>query len=75
MAWTCPLNGLNFQNSPKMDPTGGKREKGNPKATWQRTMTSELKTANLSWGEAQHTAGQDQMEADTRSLMGPTRIM
>ncbi|KAJ8399487.1 hypothetical protein AAFF_G00411990 [Aldrovandia affinis] len=34
----------------------GKRKQGRPNTTWRRTVTSELKTANLTWGEAQHAA-------------------
>ena len=34
----------------------GKRKQGRPKTTWRRTVTSELKMANLTWGEAQHAA-------------------
>ena len=34
----------------------GKRKPGRPKTTWRRTVALELKTANLSWGEAHHVA-------------------
>lgn len=34
----------------------GKRKQGRPKTTWRTTVTSELKMAHLTWGEAQHAA-------------------
>jgi len=34
----------------------GKRKRGHPKATWRRTVMTELADINLSWGEAQSVA-------------------
>ena len=32
----------------------GKRKRGRAKTTWQRTVTSELKEFEMTWGEIEH---------------------
>ena len=34
----------------------GKRKRGRPKTTWRRTVATELKEVNLTWGQALHAA-------------------
>ena len=57
MAWPRNKNATdqNIENSPTLDTTR-KEERGRPRTTWRRTVTSELEEMGYSRGQAQFIA-------------------
>ena len=51
----------------------GKRKPGRPKTTWRKTVTTELKSGGITWGEAQKLAKDRPLWRETIAALCLTR--